>query len=119
MKIPKDFKGLPYEIRIQSQKYKITFNDKPVISNSNGTLSECYGVCNKANKTIELTTNHESKNMTDVLLHELIHAIFCEYNIPDKTHEEQVAENLGKALFNLFHDKPKPVKYLNEKWKTF
>ena len=112
----KSFKGIPKKIRVSVNKYDVELK-KEVYLKKNQT-TECYGVCNSTEKTIELSTSYPNHNVSCVLLHELLHALYYEYDLENRTPEEKVVSILSTGLTNLFVDNPKLLEYFIKEWRA-
>ena len=73
---------------------------------------ECYGLHDQNNKTIELSTSCVHKNMVETFLHEILHAIYTEYEISSQDDEEKTVSLMSKGLLNTLVDNPDLIDYL-------
>lgn len=77
------------------------------------TQSELYGFCDRAKKEIVIDNKIRGEKYTVTLIHELIHAIFCELSITETlehNQEEIINDNIAKCLAKNFYIKKKPNK---------
>ena len=94
----------PRVVKVGADKYKIrsmlkTERDK-----------DYMGLCCYANKTIYLNTEYKEE-LPSTLLHELLHAIISERNLPAKREEELVV-GLERGLMQVFAENPKIVDFI-------
>ncbi len=114
----KGFNALPKSVRILSNIYKIL--PKPDLRHSPDG-DEVHGYCECGfEKTIYLRENTNA-NVAEVLMHEILHAIWYEHGFKDfkKISEEQMVNGLGIALTCVMQDNPSLVKYFQIQWKDF
>jgi hypothetical protein len=62
-------------------------------------LKDCYAFCDHASRTINLPQGSESEEATSLYLHELLHALWAYFGLPeDDKLEEQVVTALANGL---------------------
>lgn len=94
MKIPKKIKvgGIHYKVKLVNQI-------------STGT--DYCGLCNESNTTIEILKNYKRHVQEEILLHELLHAIFSHCDLEQ---DEHLIEVLAQALHMVIKDNPEMFK---------
>jgi len=70
-----------------------------------GNYQSCTG-------TIQLNTTLEDNHLREVLLHEILHAIYDIYNIQDEDTEERIVSTYAPAMIKLFMDNKQIYKLL-------
>lgn len=113
-KISPQCKGMPTTLRILASKYK-------VIQSPNLTHSDdqdlVHGYCALTQKEIYINSTSKA-NLAEVLLHEILHAIWYEQGLKDfsKLNEEQTVNNIGIGLTLVMQDNKMLREYLNKQW---
>lgn len=108
------YKDVPKKVLIGIHTYTISFH-KDLKSE---TGDDMYGACYKALKQIKLSLDYTSHKVSETLLHELLHAIWYEYNIPDKTPEEKAVHMISYGFTKMMMDNPKLKTYFNKEWSV-
>jgi hypothetical protein len=98
---------LPTELTIGHQAYEI-------LSRPQGWMRDTqnYGSCDAHTQTINIVTEDVSNVcITNTLVHEVLHGLFREYNLPED-HEEHVVTCLANGLCQVVRDNPEFLKVL-------
>lgn len=75
---------------------------------------EAHGKCNTQTHNIWINTTYDSAHVLDTLLHELLHALWSQYNLKDKEEEEDVVTRLATGLVQLLLDNKHLLKFIKE-----
>ena len=89
------------ELKIGHLTYKVEQVDKEHME-----AASIYGSCNHEKQTIKLSKEMTKERHAEVLLHEIIHAVFHAYNIRTEDGEERVTTSLANGLTQVFVDNP-------------
>ena len=100
----KDF-SLPSEVKIGCHVYAIKSID-PELANALKVAGRCMPDCG----VIELAADLNRGQALEVLLHEILHAIFHVFVIEDEDKGERTVSILGTALAWVFQDNPEFIK---------
>lgn len=65
-----------------------------------------YGLCYGRTQQIAVDHTVSSERQLSVLLHEIMHAAWSAYAMPDKANEEHVCSFFGNAFANIFLTNP-------------
>ena len=76
--------------------------------------TESYGQCDKQRGIIYYCTHLDSIVVADTLVHEILHAIWHEYNLQDSDNEERTVHSIGNALIQVWYDNPELIKYITK-----
>jgi Zn-dependent peptidase ImmA (M78 family) len=63
---------------------------------------------------IKVDSEVREDRKVNILIHELLHALYERYGLEDGEKEEAVVESLANGLSALFKDNPKLVDYIKE-----
>ncbi|QCI92584.1 SprT family zinc-dependent metalloprotease [Novosphingobium sp. EMRT-2] len=89
--------GLPNSVRVGLQNYRLIVTDD----------LEQLGRTWPDKRTITIRADQpERHDAVDTVIHELIHACFFAFNLPDEDHKEETVASLGTALTTVFRDNP-------------
>jgi hypothetical protein len=94
-----------FKIKVFHRTYSVNTVDKVLDSEAN----ELDGICMHNTGQILLSKSLSEDNSKEVLLHELIHALDGQLDIG---FTEKDVQRTSVALFTLFRDNPKLVKFL-------
>ena len=98
----------PKKIKIGPLSYQVIRVKE--LRNDNGT--RLYGEHRPSDQIIYLDEDLSLEREKEVVLHELLHAIWCQYHLP-KDNEEQYIDCIGNGLATIFTDNPKLRRYLD------
>lgn len=70
------------------------------------------GDCKKHRAAIRIRDSLEDVVKVDTVLHEVIHAIYSEYNIKDDDGEEDTVQVVASGLTQVLHDNPKLLQWI-------
>jgi len=101
----KDF-SLPNEVKIGCHVYEVK-----TISPELSDALKVSGRCIPDYCVIELAADLNRGQALEVLLHEILHAIFHVFVIKDEDKEERTVSILGTALACVFQDNPELIKH--------
>lgn len=102
---------LPETIRVGYRTYHLGTHPAPSVDGG-----PVWGYCDKARGIIVLHEEMPDKEVfKDTLLHEILHAIFSEYNLKDDMHEEDTVHGVATGLTQVFLDNPEIGKILCKK----
>ena len=96
---------LPDRVRVGYRSYALhawTMQDKE--------RKEQWGECDTNRGEIYVCTEVEPLQKLDILLHELLHAVWSEYNLSEKPDEETAVNILSTGLTQVLYDNPELVK---------
>ena len=93
---------LPKKIKIGHLSYQVKY----VKDLRNDEGSRLYGQHRPSDQIICLDADLSLEREKEVVLHELLHAIWCHYQLP-KDNEERYVECIGNGLATIFADNPK------------
>lgn len=99
-------------------KLKIAAFDFNVVSwhNRAADASGCFGECSTSEQLIRIADNLSPTRLRDILLHEILHAIWWAYRLADEDKEERTVTTLATGLAQVLRDNPKLREFLSEKW---
>lgn len=108
-------KGLPSTVKVGVNTYLLILQNELKHDGRH-----VHGYCCCFDKEIYLDSSTNKVNMCEVVIHELMHAIWYERGFHDfKTlSEEQTVNGLSISLTSLMMDNPKLREYFNKQWKT-
>lgn len=76
--------------------------------------SSRYGHCDYITSTIAIVTQGlGNAHIINTLIHETLHALFREYNLPQE-HEEHIVTCLANGLTQMFRDNPELLKVVKK-----
>ena len=102
-------KALPKRIRVLNLTFKIKWLDETTHS-----AAEAYGFCCYDTQTIGITERLEKDQMADVILHEIIHALYFAMGLKEDSDEERVAHGISAGLCTVFKSNPKFFKWWSD-----
>jgi len=98
-----ELQGLPAAVKVGPFDYQLVV--KEVIACPG--IGEAWGVCMNNNQVIELARMWPSPvKAVDTLIHEIMHALFSVWNIPDRPDEETAVGSLSTGLTAVLFDNP-------------
>lgn len=103
---------LPNKLKIGYYDYMIEHWDSNL-----ATAAQRYGECDRLNNVIRINLSLPEQHHKEVLLHEIVHAIWSERNLPSSL-EEEIVSQLSVALAAVFKDNPELVRYLDNAQPT-
>ena len=84
---------------IKDKQWKIKVQDQVFDENNH----ECFGLCDYYRRTITIAKNQTDRELVDSLLHEILHALFHEYDIEmSAKKDEKVVRELTKLILHCF-----------------
>jgi hypothetical protein len=92
--------GFPKTLRIDHLKY--TF--KAV---AKGSLDDSYGQMDSVSQLIQVETGHGAARTREVVLHEILHALWSSRNLGEQADEEAVVTGLARGLTSVMADNPR------------
>ena len=96
---------LPDEIRIGSKRYKVVARNAEWYEQTGS-----YGSMDADHQTVNVTVENRSLgDILDTLLHETLHAVWEEWNIPSRPREERAVRGLGTGLAAVYAQNPEYV----------
>ncbi len=94
MNLPKS-KSYPKSINVRDEVYQIR-----LVKHVPGLEAEDFGLCDNDKKIIWLKKSQSPKGLLRTLIHELLHAIECEYNVKLRHKKIDVLEVALEALLS-------------------
>ena len=82
------------KIKILNKTYKIKYTDEDLYFLG----QKCYGQLNKVSNTITINTGVNKEQIKETLLHEILHAIYCEFSLKDEDKEEEIVTLMARGL---------------------
>ena len=76
--------------------------------------SESLGFCDYDTQTIGVTAGLAKDHMADVILHEIIHALYFAMGLKEDSDEENVAHRIATGICTVFKSNPKFFKWWSE-----
>ncbi len=76
--------------------------------------AEAYGFCCYDTQTIGVTEGLPRDQMADVILHEIIHALYFVMGLSEDGAEEKVAHRVATGLCTVFRGNPKFFKWWSD-----
>ena len=73
-----------------------------------------YGECGTVDRVIRVSRAHGPRRAADTFWHEVLHAIFYEWQINDRDKEERTVATLSGALVAAWRDNPEAFDWLKE-----
>lgn len=103
----------PRTIRIGKVDYKLVSKSKTWRDEN-----KAFGMCHYEKPLIEFDRTQSPEELIDTILHEVSHAIICEYNIKiNRKAEEVLVTRLANGLSDLCINNPEFVAWLQRKTK--
>jgi hypothetical protein len=97
---------MPCSVRVADRIYTIE-GDKQLVAEG-----RCYGYCQVVEKLIQIDTSHGSYQAASTLIHEILHAIYEEYNVHGNDDEERTVRSLERGLMQVFLDNPDLLQFI-------
>jgi len=79
--------------------------------------TDSYGQCDKQRGIIYICTHLDPIVVADTFLHEIMHAIWHEYNLQDSDQEERIVHTLSTGLVQVMHDNPQLLTWFRKQTK--
>jgi Zn-dependent peptidase ImmA (M78 family) len=79
--------------------------------------TDSYGQCDKQRGIIYICTHLDPIVVADTFLHEILHAIWNEYNLAESDQEERIVHTLATGLIQVFFDNPELITWLRKMTK--
>ena len=95
---------LPKTLKVGHLKYTIKLVP-------NGAIENAYGDCDPVAQVIRIERNLTSDRHRNVVLHELLHAIWSTQNLGDEVAEEDAVTELSNGLAAMFEMNPRIRKW--------
>lgn len=105
----------PSAVKIGPLTYTIQHNHDAVVDYSKKAGEDVYGCCQNRILNIVVDTGYPIQRERSTLLHEIIHAIHCTYDLEEqnlKDNVEHYTAVFSKALLSVLQDNPMLVSYL-------
>jgi hypothetical protein len=112
-----NYNNFPKKIKILNQIYSILFSLSAEQLKLDSSLSNACGACHKEEKWLYFDSSNKTENTLDTVLHELLHGIWKEFNIP-KDKEEKCVTMLAKGLSSVLEENPKLMQWINNQCKS-
>ena len=91
--------NIPSSVKVGGVNYAIVETNETICLNGN----ECRGLINYEDSTITISSRSGKQIQKITFLHELLHAIFYERDLPLEN-EEEVVTKMAKTLHQIFID---------------
>ena len=99
-------------VRIGHRRYRIQeWSDAELVT------TDSYGQCDKQRGIIYICTHLDAIVVADTFLHEIMHAVWHEYNLQDDDREERIVHTLATGLTQVMHDNPELLTWLKKQTK--
>ena len=99
-------------VRIGHRRYRIQeWSDAELVT------TDSYGQCDKQRGIIYICTHLDAIVVADTFLHEILHAVWHEYNLQDDDREERIVHTLATGLTQVMHDNPELLTWLKKQTK--
>jgi hypothetical protein len=92
-----------WPLRIKVGFHDYILEDWPVVE---AALAHRHGECDRNRKVIRVCRQFGDFKAAQTMLHEIMHACYCEYNIYDEDVEERTVGALSLALAAVWRDNP-------------
>jgi len=79
--------------------------------------TDSYGQCDKQRGIIYICTHLDPIVVADTFLHEIMHAIWHEYNLQDSDQEERIVHTLSTGLVQEMHDNQQLLTWFRKQTK--
>lgn len=110
MTIQELLEKMPSALKVGTQTYTVT-----AVADLKHEDVPCNGVCEEEKLMIQIESQQASKaQIVDTAVHELLHAIWYERNLPKKPDEERAVHSLATGLVALFQDNPKLLDWIKK-----
>jgi hypothetical protein len=106
---PMQKEPMPYSVRVADRTYRIEVWD-PVLARQAGA----NGRCSIVERLIQIDTSYGDYQAASTLIHEILHAIYEEYNIDWNDGEERTVRSLERGLMQVFLDNPDLLHFIAE-----
>ena len=73
-----------------------------------------YGIFCKNENMIKIDTSKDHRRVTEVFIHEMLHAIWAGYYLQDSDDEERIVSTLASGLTQVFRDNPDVVEFIQD-----
>ncbi len=104
-------KGLPKTIKIGAIDVVVLNVDK--IKDENDRDTEAVGCFSHSRNEISVIFDVPGKARAVTLLHEIMHALWAEYDLAEREHEERAVTTLSSGLAAVMRDNPKVFDWIN------
>lgn len=99
---------LPSSIKIGWITYKI---EKWHSAEAKG--ADRYGESNPISRVIRIDTSYSPQQTAETLLHEILHCVFCVWNIEDEDKEERTVSAVSSGLATVWRDNPAVFSFID------
>ena len=99
-------------LRIGCRKYSVQ-----EWADSEMMTTDSYGQCDKQRGVIYICTHLDPIVVADTFLHEIMHAIWHEYNLQDSDQEERIVHTLSTGLVQVMLDNPQLLTWFRKQTK--
>ena len=96
---------LPKTIRVGYRDYAVEAYDKPPIEHA--------GECDSNWASIKIDVNYGPQRSAELLMHELLHAVYRSGNLAVGDEEERVVTTLANQLAQVWRDNPEFVTFMS------
>ena len=97
---------MPCSVRVADRIYTIE------VDNELAAEERCDGYCQVVEKLIQIDTSHGGYQTASTLIHEILHAIYEEYNVNGNDDEERTVRSLERGLMQVFLDNPDLLQFI-------
>jgi hypothetical protein len=101
---------LPGSVKVAAWVYKIV-----PWSTQEAARDNRWGETIHSEHTIKIDAGWGDKQAAVTLLHEILHAIWREWNIDEQSKQESIVSTLESGLASVFHDNPEVMHWILER----
>jgi hypothetical protein len=106
---PMQKEPMPCSVRVADRTYRIEVWDTELAQQARSN-----GCCELVKKLILIDTSYGDYQAASTLIHEILHAIYEEYNVEGDDGEERTVRSLGRGLMQVFLDNPDLLQFIAE-----
>lgn len=102
--------NLPAKVRVGAWDYRIE-----AFSFGDGADSGKFGTCSTNQKLIQIDLHWGAKRAAATLLHEIVHAVWSEWNMEKEDEEERIVRCVADGLSAVWRDNPEVMRWIHRR----